>query len=95
MVDETSERVLQALIAAKLAAGGCTIYADSLRWLESRVLTQVLEHTEGNQREAARLLGITRGSLRYKLKALGITVSRTIRLIDTAKRDSSQPRLLQ
>jgi two-component system nitrogen regulation response regulator GlnG len=38
----------------------------------------VLQHTGGNQVQAARLLGITRGSLRTKIRELGITISRNI-----------------
>ncbi|MCA9148601.1 MAG: hypothetical protein KDA92_04860, partial [Planctomycetales bacterium] len=32
----------------------------------------------GNQSEAARMLGITRGSLRYKIRACGLTVQRIV-----------------
>ena len=37
---------------------------------------QVLRHTGGNQSQAARVLGITRGTLRARLTALGIPVER-------------------
>jgi two-component system nitrogen regulation response regulator GlnG len=46
--------------------------------MERQVLTQVLRHTAGNQLQAAQLLGITRNSLRHKLRALGITIERAV-----------------
>jgi len=46
--------------------------------MERQLLTQVLQRTGGNQFHAAELPGITRGSLRHKLRALGITVERSV-----------------
>ncbi len=46
--------------------------------LERHLLRRVLEHTGGNQVKAARILGITRGSLRTKIRALGITIGRSV-----------------
>ena len=37
--------------------------------MEREVLVRVLRHTDGNQLQAARILGITRGSLRNKIRA--------------------------
>ncbi len=42
--------------------------------MEREVLVRVLQHTDGNQLQAARILGITRGSLRNKIRALGISI---------------------
>jgi two-component system nitrogen regulation response regulator GlnG len=46
--------------------------------MERILLTKVLEHTGGNQVQASHILGITRGSLRNKLRELGITIARTV-----------------
>ena len=46
--------------------------------MEREVLVRVLRHTNGNQLQAAKILGITRGSLRTKIRALGINLTRTI-----------------
>jgi two-component system response regulator HydG len=43
-----------------------------LEEMERRYILRVLEHTGGNQRQAARLLGISRETLRSKLKKWGI-----------------------
>ena len=45
---------------------------------EGEVLVRVLRHTDGNQLRAARILGITRGSLRNKIRALGISIARSV-----------------
>ncbi|MFL5329928.1 MAG: sigma-54-dependent transcriptional regulator [Gemmataceae bacterium] len=62
----------------RIAAGSEHVYAESLETMERELLTRVLKHTNGNQLQAAKILGITRGSLRTKLRALGIFVGRTV-----------------
>jgi DNA-binding NtrC family response regulator len=70
--------VLEHFVAQCLRDGSTEVYARSLEWMERVVLTRVLEHTDGNQSRASRILGITRGSLRNKLRALGISLGHTI-----------------
>ena len=41
-------------------------------------MTRVLRQTGGNQVQAAKLLGITRGSLRTKIRTLGIRIERSV-----------------
>jgi hypothetical protein len=48
--------------------------------MERTLLTAVLTHTEGNQSKAADILGITRGSLRNKIRLLGINIERKVNL---------------
>jgi two-component system nitrogen regulation response regulator GlnG len=69
---------LAQFIDDELRRGGEGLYAEALRRMERMLLTRVLQHTAGNQVQAARILGITRGSLRTKLRELGITIGRTI-----------------
>ena len=54
------------------------VFAASTDLMERYVVTRILEKTGGNQSRAARLLGITRGSLRNKIRSLGITISQVI-----------------
>ncbi|MFO0864893.1 MAG: sigma-54 dependent transcriptional regulator [Gemmataceae bacterium] len=61
-----------------IASGSEGVYAQSLERMEREVLTRVLRHTGGNQLQAAKLLGITRGSLRTKIRALGISIERSV-----------------
>jgi two-component system nitrogen regulation response regulator GlnG len=65
-------------IDERLRAGAEDLYAETLRRMERLLLTRVLRHTGGNQVQAARVLGITRGSLRTKLRELAITIDRSI-----------------
>jgi two-component system nitrogen regulation response regulator GlnG len=65
-------------IADQLRAGTNNLYSSALQRMERHLLTQVLRHTNGNQVQAAKLLGITRGSLRNKIRELGINIGRTI-----------------
>jgi DNA-binding NtrC family response regulator len=44
---------------------------------------QILDRTRGNQREAARLLGISRQPMRVKLPALGMLVTHAIETHDS------------
>ena len=65
-------------IAERLEAGSRELYAESLAVLERQLLVRVLERTGGNQIRAAELLGISRGSLRHKLRALGLSIERGV-----------------
>jgi two-component system nitrogen regulation response regulator GlnG len=59
-------------------AGSEDLYAESLEWMERHVLTRVLQAHGGNQSKAAEQLGITRGSLRNKLRSLGISIGQVV-----------------
>ena len=56
------------------------IYSEAVAMMERFVLTRILRHTEGNQSQAAKLLGITRGSLRNKIRSLHIALGTTVTL---------------
>jgi two-component system nitrogen regulation response regulator GlnG len=75
--DANGEGNLEELIEQKLASGQGDLYDTALRWLERRLLTRVLRHTGGNQVQAAKLLGLNRGSIRTKARELGIRIERT------------------
>jgi DNA-binding NtrC family response regulator len=74
---------LPGLIAARLQARSRNLYAEALEAMERMLLTAVLRNTEGNQSKAAEILGITRGSLRNKIRQLGISIDHTINLQDS------------
>jgi two-component system, NtrC family, nitrogen regulation response regulator GlnG len=65
-------------IENRLLADSENLYAESLALMERTLLTRVLRHTDGNQVQAARILGITRGSLRTKIRALGLRIERSV-----------------
>ena len=63
-----------------LRSGSEEMYAASVEMMERYLLTRVLRHAQGNQSQAARMLGITRGSLRNKMRALRIQVGSTVQM---------------
>jgi nitrogen regulation protein NR(I) len=78
MTEERTAGDLEQFIEDQLRGGGENLYEATLRRLEYRLLARVLQHTGGNQVQAARILGITRGSLRNKIRDLGIVITRNI-----------------
>jgi two-component system nitrogen regulation response regulator GlnG len=52
------------------------LYAETHRQVDRLLLPRVLEHTRGNQHQAALLLGIARQTLRLKIRDLGLSVAR-------------------
>jgi len=62
-------------IAQRLEAGSDNLHAEVVATAESRLFRQILTHTSGNQLKAAGILGISRVTLRSKLKSLGIDAS--------------------
>ena len=73
-----------AFIAERLKADSNELYAEALAIMERELLARVLTHTGGNQLRAASLLGMTRGTLRNKLRAHGVTIERSFGTDDTA-----------
>lgn len=69
------------------------VYAEATELMERYVLTRVLRETHGNQSQAARILGITRGCLRARIRALHISLGAHIvqDLSPTSNRQHVQP----
>jgi len=67
-----------AFVSGRIALGSENLYAEGLELMERELLLRVLRHTDGNQVQTARILGITRGSLRNKIRNLNIEISRSI-----------------
>ncbi len=65
-------------VGGRITGGSENLYAEALERMEREVLLRVLKHTDGNQLQAARILGITRGSLRNKIRTLGISIARSV-----------------
>jgi two-component system nitrogen regulation response regulator GlnG len=85
--EETSEFVpdsggtdLQQFVDDRLNAGSNDLYAESLGFMERYVVTRALSLCGGNQSKAARMLGITRGCLRTKVRALGVSIDTRVKI---------------
>jgi two-component system nitrogen regulation response regulator GlnG len=64
------------LVARLLASGEMDIYRRVCLDVDRAVLEAVLRHARGNQLKASELLGITRTTLRAKLRRLGMAVEK-------------------
>lgn len=65
-------------VAEQLKTGSDKLYDQALARMEAELISRVLKHTDGNQVEAAKLLGITGTTLRSKIRRAGIATDRVI-----------------
>jgi two-component system nitrogen regulation response regulator GlnG len=65
---------LKRFVDERLESDTNDLYAEALEFMERYVVTRVLRVCEGNQSKAARMLGITRGCLRSKVRALKVSI---------------------
>lgn len=63
-----------------LATGSESIYEEAVSRMEREIIPHVLRFTRGNQLQAARLLGMSRNSLRSRIRALKIQIGRTVEI---------------
>jgi two-component system nitrogen regulation response regulator GlnG len=75
---EGQENGILAFVRERLRADTTDLYAEAIEHIERRLLPEVLRHVDGNQTQAASILGITRGSLRNKLRGLNISVGQVV-----------------
>ncbi len=73
-VDPAVARLVQETLAQKRG----NVYYQVQAAVDRAVLREVLEHVKGNQVEAANLLGISRTTLRSKLRALRLVVEKQV-----------------
>lgn len=66
------------LIDSLLQRGSNNLYGHVMEAVEQVLLARVLRHTHGHQAQASDLLGINRATLRTKLRALGLTISKVV-----------------
>ena len=79
---------LAPFIEERLASGSQQVYAEALELMERCLLRRILTHTEGNQSKAAKILGITRASLRHKLRSLHISMEHVVNIGNEAEDDA-------
>ena len=66
------------LVEKWLAAGETDLYRRALEHFDRLMVRIVVERADGNQGKAAALLGLSRVTLRAKLRSLGMQVKRTL-----------------
>jgi DNA-binding NtrC family response regulator len=73
---------LKAFIRRNLSPAADDLYAKIHGEVDRMLFTMALDHTGGHHSNAARLLGISRQTMRLKLRALGLYVGHTVRSDD-------------
>jgi two-component system nitrogen regulation response regulator GlnG len=68
----------EAFIRQRLLEGTTSLSAEAHQQLDRLLLRQTLRHTRGNQVQASRLLGISRQTLRSKIRELGLDISGSV-----------------
>jgi two-component system nitrogen regulation response regulator GlnG len=63
---------LEAYVRERLGADTRELYAEAHRMVDQVLLPLVMEHTRGNQSQAAHALGIARQTLRQRLRDVGL-----------------------
>ncbi len=66
----------------RIQAGTENLYAETIEQLDREVIGVVLRHTKGNQSQSSKILGITRGNLRNKIRSLGLSIEQHVNLIE-------------
>jgi two-component system nitrogen regulation response regulator GlnG len=69
---------LERFIRQRLAPATNDLSAETHREVDRLLMTLALEYTHGNHRDASRLLGISRQTMRVKLRALGLHVAHSV-----------------
>ncbi|HJT30792.1 MAG TPA: sigma-54 dependent transcriptional regulator [Pirellulales bacterium] len=86
---KSSGMKLEAFIDEALDNGTEGLHAASIAVMERYLVARVLERTAGNQSQAAKILGITRGSLRNKLKQHRIAIGAVVAPDDSEPDDET------
>jgi two-component system nitrogen regulation response regulator GlnG len=71
---------LRQYVESRLNEGSNNLYAEALEFMERYLVTRVLGLCDGNQSKAARMLGITRGCLRSKVRALNVSIDTLVQI---------------
>jgi nitrogen regulation protein NR(I) len=69
---------LQSLVDAHLRRGERNVYERVIQAVERILLPSVLRYTHGHQANASEMLGLSRATLRSKLRALGLVVDKVV-----------------
>jgi two-component system nitrogen regulation response regulator GlnG len=66
---------LEAFICQQLSPDTTDLYADTHRLVDRVLLSMALQYTRGNHRDAARMLGVSRQTMRSRFRTLGLQVT--------------------
>jgi len=75
---------LERFVEERLDGGSTNLYAETSELMDRYLVMRVLRICHGNQSKAARILGITRGCLRNKVRTLGVSIDTLIQVAGEA-----------
>ena len=82
----------QNFVEERLHGNSSNLYDEALTMMERYLVARVLRETNGNQSQAARILGITRGNLRNKIRMLDLRLDHFVEVqTERAKPAESVP----
>jgi DNA-binding NtrC family response regulator len=91
-VDESAPGLdLAAFIRSLLSPEMKTLYGETHDQVDRLLFTMVLGYTRGNLRDATQLLGISRQTMRVKMRTLGIQVTQSVEASDGEPVPASMP----
>jgi len=73
---------LERFIRQRLSPNTNDLAGETHREVDRLLMSLALEYTHGNHREASRLLGISRQTMRMRLRALGLHVAHSVEADD-------------
>jgi two-component system nitrogen regulation response regulator GlnG len=77
-IDGTDWQSLAALVDKWLAEGETDLYRRALEHFDRILISRTLNHSEGLQARASELLGLSRVTLRLKLRTTGLAVEKHV-----------------
>jgi two-component system nitrogen regulation response regulator GlnG len=78
---------IESFINLELKNGSNSLYGDALAELERLLVTRVLQQTGGNQSQAAKILGVTRGFLRKKVHQFHVSIDPVVSVDEVAEEE--------
>ena len=89
---EVADGDWQNFVEERLHGNSSNLYDEALTMMERYLVARVLRETNGNQSQAARILGITRGNLRNKIRMLDLRLDHFVEVqTERAKPAESVP----
>ena len=70
---------IRPFVEQRLNAKSTNLSTEVIEHVEYYLYTRVLEETNGNQSQAAEILGVTRGKIRDRIKSFNISIERRVR----------------
>jgi two-component system nitrogen regulation response regulator GlnG len=80
---------MQELVERLLEHGEADIYDRAVALMDRIVIPRVLRHTQGNLQHACELLGISRNTLKGKMRSCNVQIERSVSLADAESRDGT------